>query len=515
MLFGGAIPRMETMSTQRFGSVRSVAGALALGAVIFVGCSESADETANPQTFAETQDVEDSTATSTADAAVDSGSQISFASDVQPILEANCVSCHSGTGPGTTHLFMETAEEISNVAEFAAFRVEEGQMPPWPLSGLQEISYQYDLSMSDEDRQVLIDWAAEGGELDVDGTTELVATNQTFPPIEEDVVLYPEGSYTGSGELRDDYRCRVLETGADEDQWVTSLEVRPDETRVLHHGVVFLATADDRAIAQELSAEDELPGWQCQTIPQLSDGFANQVAAWAPGTGPITLPEGTGLRAEADDFFIIQWHYHYDGEPLPDNSGLAVQYATDEEVAAAGGTLEELRTNILLGPAEIPCASFESGPGCDRDVALERVAREFGFQSTLIPALVNAQCGVTPEDFAHFTDGVASSSCDIEMRNGELVSIWPHMHELGTNYRLTLNPDTPDEQILIDIDQWNFDWQLGYYPEERIPVNAGDTLRLECGWDRALWPADEESRYIVWAEGTADEMCYTGILSAG
>ena len=89
--------------------------------------------------------------------------------------------------------------------------------------------------------------------------------------------------------------------------------------------------------------------------------------------------------------------------------------------------------------------------------------------------------------------------------------MWPHMHELGTTYRLTLNPDTPDETILVDIDRWDFQWQMGYYPEETLTFEPGDVLRLECGWDRALWPAGLESRYIVWAEGTNDEMCFTGL----
>ena len=493
-------------------NAKAVIASLGLGALLFVACSGSAEEaaTADSQPAAEAS-AESQTATTEAAALP---TEISFANDVQPILEQNCVSCHSGTGPGTTHLVMETAEEIANVAEFAAFRVEEGQMPPWPLSGLQEVAFQYDLSMSDEDRQTLIDWAAEGGSLDVEPSTPLTATTQAFPPIDEDVVLYPEGSYTGTGELRDDYRCRVVETGLTEDQWATSLEVRPDETRVLHHGVVFKGTAADRQIVENLSAQDDLPGWQCQTIPRLSDGFANQVAAWAPGTGPITLPEGSGLAVAADDFFIIQWHYHYDGEPLPDNSGLAIEYADDEEVAAAGGTLGSVNTRILLGPAEIPCASFESGPGCDRDVAIQRIIDEFGFESTFIPAFINADCGVTPEDFAHFTDGVAQSSCDLDAPAGEVVSIWPHMHELGTTYRLTLNPDTPEERVLIDMDRWNFQWQLGYYPDEQLILEEGDQLRVECGWDRALWPADEESRYIVWAEGTADEMCYTAVATS-
>jgi len=164
---------------------------------------------------------------------------------------------------------------------------------------------------------------------------------------------------------------------------------------------------------------------------------------------------------------------------------------------------------------EIPCASYESGPLCDRDAAMARVAQEFGFESTFIPRFVNELCGVSPEDFADMTDGVASSSCDIPVRragvDGQVVSIWPHMHELGTTYRLTLNPGEPDETILIDIDRWDFNWQMGYYPVEPLFLEAGDTLRLECGWDRALWPAGVESRYVVWAEGTQDEMCYTGM----
>ena len=148
---------------------------------------------------------------------------------------------------------------------------------------------------------------------------------------------------------------------------------------------------------------------------------------------------------------------------------------------------------------------------CDRDAAVERIAEEFGFQSTLLPEVINRRCGVTPEDFAHFTDGVASSSCDLPAPVGQVISMTPHMHELGSTYRLTLNPDTPEEQVLIDIDQWDFDWQLGYYPEEALTFDDDDVLRLECGWDRSLWPAGLESRYIVWADGTQDEMCFTGL----
>ena len=491
-------------------SLVTVGATMVAAAILFAACSgeETQDAAAPAGTAAAQTDPASSDAVSADEASVSTG--VSFASDVQPILEQNCVSCHTDNGPGTTHLVMDTVDDVHSIADFVAFRVEEEQMPPWPQSGLQEIAYQFDLSMSDEDRQTIIDWAAEGAPLDVDPQTPLASQTQTFPPIDPDLVLTADQPYPGSDKL-DDYRCRIIDPELEETEWVTSIDTRPDETRVLHHSLIFKLPADLRSEADAFDGNDGAPGWNCQTVPRLSDGLLEQVAGWAPGTGPVTLPEGSGIRFDAGDAFVVQWHYHFDSGPLPDNSGIGVEFASDEEVAAAGGELDEVRFPTLLAPVEIPCATFESGPLCDRDAALQRVQQEFGAESSLIPTLVNQFCGVSPEDFAHFTDGVASSSCDLPAPDGDVVSIWPHMHELGSTYRLTLNPDTPEEQILVDIGQWDFNWQLGYYPVETLTFDSDDVLRLECGWDRSLWPAGVESRYVVWAEGTQDEMCFTGL----
>lgn len=434
----------------------------------------------------------------------------SFSADVQPILEENCVSCHSNNGPGTPHLEMASAGDVASIADFIAFRVEERQMPPCPISPLTEIAFEYDLSMSDEERQVIIDWEAAGAELDVDPNAPLRATSEAYAPIDANIVVQASEPYPGS-DARDDYRCQIFDPEITTDSWITGLEVRPDETLVLHHSLIFLADVETRVAAEELDGSDGRPGWTCQTIPRLRGGDLFQAGAWAPGTGPIVAPEGSGFEMGPGDYLVVQWHYHYDGEPLPDHTAVAVEFASDEEIAAAEGILQPIDNEILLGPVEIPCAAYESGPLCDRDAAMSRVAEEFGFESTFIPWLINARCGVTPADFADMTDGLASSSCDLRAPRGEIISMWPHMHELGTTYRMTLNPDGPDAKILIDIDQWKFDWQMGYNPLDELVFEEGDTLRIECGWDRALWPAGVESRYVVWAEGTQDEMCYTAI----
>lgn len=475
----------------------------AAAGLVFIACGASAVEQAAPSasTAAPTTNGTD---TSTAPA-----TGISFANDVQPILESNCVSCHSETGPGTTHLEMATALDVSSIADFVAFRVQDGQMPPWPQSGLQEISYQFDLSMSDADRQTIVDWAATGAPLDVEPDTPLAATSQTFPPIDADLVLVADEPYPGS-DRTDDYRCRILDPEFSNTNWVTAIDTRPDETRVLHHSLIYRLPAENRAEAAEFVNADAAPGFGCQAIPRLGGDQLRQVAGWAPGAGPVAMPEGSGIRMEAGDAFVVQWHYHYDDEALPDNSGIGIQLATDEQLAAAGGELDPVRNPVVLTPVEIPCASFESGPLCERSAALDRIVDEFGLESALIPEFVNRRCGVTPEDFAHFTNGTASSSCDVQAPTGDVVFLWPHMHELGSSYRLTLNPDTPDETLLIDIDRWDFQWQMSYYPDEQLSFTEGDVLRVECGWDRSLWPAGVESRYVVWAEGTQDEMCFTG-----
>ncbi len=481
---------------------------LALGLAVLSACGSGSTDPA--ATSAESPESSDPTAatTSTLESAT-----ISFGDDVIPVISDNCASCHTGDGPGTTHLDMATAESFDGIAEFIGFKVSEGEMPPWPATNGSEIDFLWDLSLSDDERDTILGWVSEGGLIDVDPSTPIPATEPSFPPVEADLVVAADEPYAGEPGLIDDYRCRILELGTTETEWIRALDVRPDVREVLHHGVFFLADADTIEDARAQAAEDGRPGWQCQTVPRIGRSSAFQITAWAPGTGPMVLPEGAGIRVEPGDYLIAQWHYHYDGEIPADNSAVAVEFWDAAAVETSGGQLDQVWNQVLLGPVEIPCAEWEEGPLCSRTAAVARIQEEFGFESTLIPQFVNAGCGVEPDDFAAFTQGTASSTCDITVDGGEVVSLWPHMHELGTTYRMTLNPDTPDERILLEIDRWDFDWQMGYYPTEPLILADGDVVRVECGWDRSLWPAGLEPRYVVWAEGTQDEMCYSIITT--
>ena len=237
---------------------------------------------------------------------------------------------------------------------------------------------------------------------------------------------------------------------------------------------------------------------------------------WAPGQQPTVFPADTGIEMNAGDFIVMQIHYHYESKhnDLPaDESAIVLDFASDDIIEAAGGSIEPLDLSLYLGPAEIPCTSDESGPLCDRDAALRQVQEEAGGFAGSIANLLLRQCGVSVEDFADMTDGIATSSCYINARPGQIVSLFVHEHAIGRTIRLTLNPDTPDERILVDVPNWDFDWQLNYYPVEDIVIEDGDRIRIECSWDRSLIPSDAEPRYVLWADGTADEMCYSQIFT--
>jgi hypothetical protein len=70
-------------------------------------------------------------------------------------------------------------------------------------------------------------------------------------------------------------------------------------------------------------------------------------------------------------------------------------------------------------------------------------------------------------------------------------------------------------RTLLHIPAWDFRWQDEYFLQQPIAVRPGDVLRLSCRFDNsadAQPPAVPRPRYVLWGEGTTDEMCL-GMLS--
>jgi len=85
------------------------------------------------------------------------------------------------------------------------------------------------------------------------------------------------------------------------------------------------------------------------------------------------------------------------------------------------------------------------------------------------------------------------------------------MHLLGRSIKLELNPGEPDARTLLDIPMWDFDNQASHSIKPTA-VEPGDKIKVTCKHEQALrdqLPSfkGQPDKYVLWGDGTTDEMC--------
>jgi hypothetical protein len=186
-----------------------------------------------------------------------------------------------------------------------------------------------------------------------------------------------------------------------------------------------------------------------------------------------------------------------------------------ETVPSRGSAVKQLQLELFPAPVELACPSGVTGPLCDRKASLIDLAARTSTTSAFEATGVNALCGQNPFKPIPST----TSRCDKVMTKGfNVIAAAPHMHLLGRSLKLTLNPGTSTEKVILDVTNYNFDDQSSTILKKPIVVNPGDTIRVECTFDPTLRQKimqlkNLEPRYVTWGEGSSDEMCL-GVIAA-
>lgn len=307
----------------------------------------------------------------------------------------------------------------------------------------------------------------------------------------------------------DEYRCFLVDPGLESGVSITGTEFIPGNAAIVHHSILYAAHPSQLDAARALDAEDEQPGYECfggSLLPARGDALqgleeSDWITAWAPGGRPTEMPDGYGMRLPAGSGIVIQMHYNLAQEQGPDS--------TQVRLRVSDRRLDPLKTTLLPAPVELPCTPAESGRLCNREDAVDDVVSRFGAGSGATIAGLQLLCGGDPE--APRSGEV--QTCDRRVNESATVfAVAGHMHLLGRAISVTLNPGTPEEKVLLDIPTWDFDQQSAIPLKKPVRIEPGDTLRVRCRHDatlRSQLPALQNTppRYVVWGEGTADEMC--------
>jgi hypothetical protein len=379
------------------------------------------------------------------------GGKFTYSGGVGAILLEKCASCHR---PGEVSPFsLLTYEDARKRAKQIALLTKSRFMPPWKADSHGE--FVDERRLSDAQIAAIQEWADAGAP---QGDPKAAPPIPKFPAGWKlgtpDSVVGLSEPYPVAAEGRDVYRCFVIPTNGTEDRFVKALEVHPGNRTIVHHVIAYLDTS---GTARKLDAKDPGPGYQTSGGGPgfVPTGF---LGGWAPGNDARFLPPGIGTLLPKGSDIVLEVHYHKSGKPETDQTQVGIFYAK-----------EPINKRVRMLPIINPFFKIPAG-------AEDHV--------------VNAGMPI----FSDIT----------------VLGVTPHMHLLGKSMKVTATlPDNTQKQI-VNVPDWDFNWQISYVFKEPMKLPAGTKLSLVAHYDNS--PKNPHNpntspRDVTWGEQTTDEMC--------
>jgi peroxiredoxin len=340
---------------------------------------------------------------------------VTFSRDVVPVLQKRCQSCHR---PGQVAPFsLMTYKETAGWADTIREVIEQGRMPPWHADR-RHGQFANDPSLSEAEKKTLLDWITGGCP---QGDLAELPPPARFPDEwqigEPDLIVSIPRTFDVPAEGILEYQLFEVDPGFKTDTWVRAAEIRPGNPTVVHHCTVFLVPPDGKG---EPKMQGRL-GSVC-------------LAATAPGTPPMILPEGMAKLVPAGWRFLFVVHYVAVGSPQTDRTRLGIKLAEPKTVK------KEVATHLLID------SDFRIPPR----VADFRIAKEWQ----------------APEDVV-------------------LLALFPHGHYRARTFRYEAIYPDGQKEILLDVPRYDFNWQNRYELAEPKRLPKGTVIRCEGRYDNS------------------------------
>lgn len=381
---------------------------------------------------------------------------VTFNAQVVRLFQRHCQECHR---PGEVAPF-------SLIAYGDAYRwrneilamVQTRKMPPWKAAADHD-DFVDARRLSDAEIELVARWVAGGAP---EGNPGDLPSPRTFPTDwvsgRPGAVFTMEEPFTVPAGSRDIYRCFTvpISLGAQGWQFIHTAEIRPGNRKIVHHVIAYLETT---GASVALDRADPGPGYTCFGSPLVE--IAGGLGGWTPGSRPVVVPPRVAWGIPRGAHLIIQVHYHNPGPTdETDRTSVGVHFAT--------GPFE--RAHRAIWPQ---ARQFRIPAGASRHTitAAETVAQPEGF---------------------------------------EALTIIGHMHLIGRELTVTAHLPDGTKRRLLQIDDWDFNWQQRYTFRRPVFLPAGTRVEVQCVYDNsAANPRNPNTppRDVRSGFQTTDEMC--------
>jgi len=305
-----------------------------------------------------------------------------------------------------------------------------------------------DMVLVDEDAQKIVHWIEAGSPKDgiTDPLTALVWPETEWAFGEPDYIVEIPEQSIPATGILDYYNVMV-ELELEEDRWVRASQYIPGDRTVLHHTLHSLVAPGETRGGSLLGGEPDRP----------------DIAPYIPGQAPRMEPPNTGGLLKAGTRIAMQMHYTTTGKESVDASRIGIWFYPK------GFIPEERMTG--------QCACH------------------------FTPTWVN----IPPLD----PDYEMTQSFTIE-KDAKLFAFTPHMHFRGKRMRFSAEyPDGTSEE-LINIANYNYNWQLAYTYKEPKAVPAGTVITATGAFDNSEQNQmnPDANRSVPWGLQSWDEMFF-------
>lgn len=361
---------------------------------------------------------------------------VTFTKDVLPILQDNCQTCHRPAGSNLAGMVAPMSfmsyQEVRPWAKAIAREVAARNMPPWFASEKFDGVFELERKLTQDEIDTIVEWAETGARR---GNPKDAPEPKHFASA--------EGWTMGEPDI-------VIEMP--EPYWVD------DDVEDIQPRFETILTEDQLAEDKWIHWIEFRPGSEVvhhggarvQPIDENGDPVVDPISGGkiigtAPGDGPDVWPEGYGKLIRKGSKIIFGMHYHKEPGPgtgMWDQSKIAIKWHTKP-------------VKYVVRAAGVSSRGWEIPPGHSNwQVGAARTFEEDSY----------------------------------------IINMMPHMHWRGKRAKYDAVFPDGSRETLLEVPNYNFDWQLTYTFKEPKFIPAGTRLEVSMWFDNS---EENEWAYIM------------------